>query len=358
MRHLSPPDMKVYVFLTFLTLLLSVGFGFSQGLNTIVIDPGHGGKDHGCSGDHSIEKHLTLDIAYKLKNRLNQQSPQINVKMTRTHDVFVPLEERCAYANKVEADLFISIHCNMIDVTSVNGTETYVLGENAERNIASLLQREQAYDDDSGQTYGDNLNYILAQAYHQQNLKESIQLASIIMNQMEQHTDLKRRQIKQANFKVLKGLYMPGVLVETGFLSNPSDESYLLSNKGQYAIADGINGGLQHYITHSLDYQVTPTTTTIVKQNVVTTSRTVPRQARYGIVIARTIGASANVLRPEWNNVPDYELYVSDNIYYHITGDFITRSEANEALKYLQKNGFKGAYIEDYQNLISFTKVN
>jgi N-acetylmuramoyl-L-alanine amidase len=356
--------MKVYVFLTFLTLLLSIGFGFSQGLNTIVIDPGHGGKDHGCSGDHSIEKHLTLDIAYKLKNRLNQQSPQIDVKMTRTHDVFVPLEERCAYANKVDADLFISIHCNQIDVTSVNGTETYVLGENAERNITSLLKREQAYDDDSGQTYGDNLNYILAQAYHQQNLKESIQLASIIMDQLEAHTTLKRRQIKQANFKVLKGLYMPGVLIETGFLSNHNDESYLLSNRGQYAIADGINGGLQHYMTHSLDYSIEPSTpvTSIVSttnyQSAVTSSRPAQRQERYGIVIARTIGAAANVSRPEWNNVTQYDLYIEEDTYYYIIGDFTSTREADETLRFLRQNGFRGAYIEDYQNLTTFAKVN
>lgn len=334
--------------------------GISQGINTIVIDPGHGGKDHGCSGDHSIEKHVTLDIAYKLKRTLNETLPHLTVEMTRRFDVFIPLERRCAFANKLDADLFISIHCNQIDIKSVNGTETFVLGETSDRDIKALLTREQTpYQGQPHSDYGEHLDYILAQAYHQQNLKESIQMASLVMEQISQKTDLKKRKIKQANFKVLKGLYMPGILIETGFLSNIADEDYLLSNRGQYHVAQAISGGVENYIKYNVDYHapqiVTNTTSQSSNEHTQTTS---PSKSKYGIIIATTIGEVANVNRPEWKYVTEYEIYKNGATYYHITGNYTDRSEAQESLIALQLYGFKGAYIHTTDQFKSYDKVN
>lgn len=106
-------------------------------IKTVVIDPGHGGHDPGCSGSHSKEKHLALNIGLRLRHLLEQNYPDIEVIMTREKDVFIPLHKRAALANRNQADLFISIHCNyMPGSKATRGTETFVLGlHRAEENL-------------------------------------------------------------------------------------------------------------------------------------------------------------------------------------------------------------------------------
>lgn len=368
---------KLYVILTLLTIHLCNGLAISQSLNTIVIDPGHGGKDHGCSGDHSIEKHLTLDLAYKVKKVVEDNHPNLNVHLTRTHDVFVPLEERCAYANKVEADLFISLHCNQIDIKSVHGTETYVLGENADKAIIKTVQREQAtYANDQSITYDGNLDYIIAKSLQHQNLNESILLATMVMEAIENHTKLKRRNIKQANFRVLNGLYMPGILVETGFLSNPKDEAYIKTNEGQYAIANAMNQAIGQYIgNQDQSIQYSPTQFTSVSSKPLSTlqesalqqvenQKEIKRKTasqpnvNYGILIAKTVNSPANTSRLEWKGLSDYTVYRSDKTYHYIVGDYSLKSSAVKKLVELREVGFRGASVIPLDLIKSYVKVN
>lgn len=362
---------KLYVILTLLTIQLCNGFAFSQSLNTLVIDPGHGGKDHGCTGDHSIEKHLTLDMAYKVQRLIQKQDPSITIHLTRTHDVFVPLEERCAYANKLDADLFISIHCNQIDIKSVNGTETYVLGDNVDHQAANTLKREQStYTLDRSNDYDGNLDYILAQSLHHQNLKESIFLASLVMDAFAKTTDLKRRTIKQANFRVLSGLYMPGILVETGFISNHRDERYLLSNAGQYAVANALMDAVTQYRDYTSEsiavHEVTPHLATTAHTHTpkphATRAPIVSYQRRstvtYGVLIAKTVNTTANTQRAEWTQLPHYDIYQDDQSYHYIVGDYAQKNMALQKLVELREIGFRGASVIPLDVIKSFDKVN
>ncbi len=359
-----------------MTIQLFSGFVFSQSLNTLVIDPGHGGKDHGCTGHTSIEKHITLDIAYKLKRIIEEHGIDLDVHLTRTHDVFVPLEERCAYANKLDADLFISIHCNQIDIKSVNGTETYVLGEHIDQSTTLTLQREQStYAPHDADDYNGNLDYILARSLQHQNLKESILLASLVMDAFANTTELKRRTIKQANFRVLNGLYMPGILVETGFISNPHDEAYLLSNHGQYQVAYALRDAVTRYVDnqsteHTVKQSPPHLATTAPTQSRMTQSISAPQtqpvtasanskpQVHYGVLIAKTVNSQANTTRSEWQLLSEYGVYQDEQSYHYIVGDYTLKANALQKLVELREMGFNGASVISLDLMKSYDKVN
>lgn len=217
-------------------------------IKTVVIDAGHGGHDPGCLGGNSREKHLALGIAKKVAKAFAKQYPNLNVIMTRDKDVFIPLHERAAIANRNSADLFISIHCNYMPKRSdVVGTETYVMGlHTAEHNLevakrendAILLETdyEQNYDYDPNSTEG----HIMLSMFQNAFLEQSILFAEKVEEKFKIEANRNSRGVKQAGFVVLKETAMPSVLVETGFLSSAEEERYLKSEQGQWVIADAI----------------------------------------------------------------------------------------------------------------------
>ncbi len=219
-------------------------------LKTVVIDAGHGGRDPGCSGADSKEKEITLAIAKNLAFLIRDQYPELKIVMTRDDDTFIPLHERAAMANRAQADLFISIHCNTMPpspkAAGIYGTETYVMGlhtaghnlEVAKRENASILlesdyQQHYDYDPDSPE------GHILLSMFQNAYLDQSIRLAEIVEQQFEQ-SGRKSRGVKQAGFVVLKSTAMPSILIESGFLSNTSEESFLRQSAGQQQIARAI----------------------------------------------------------------------------------------------------------------------
>lgn len=217
-------------------------------IKTVVIDAGHGGHDPGCSGGNSREKHLALGIAKKVAQAFSTNYPELRVILTRDEDVFIPLYERAAIANRNNADLFISIHCNYMPKRSdVVGTETYVMGlHTAEHNLdvakrendAILLETnyEQNYDYDPNSPEG----HIMLSMFQNAFLEQSILFAEIVEDKFAVEAKRRSRGVKQAGFVVLKETAMPSVLVETGFLSSAKEERYLKSEAGQWVIADAI----------------------------------------------------------------------------------------------------------------------
>ncbi len=220
----------------------------------VVIDPGHGGKDPGCHGAHAREKDIALGISKILAELLRQQYPEVEVLLTREEDVFVPLNERAALANKARADLFISIHCNYIrGSAATRGTETYVMGlHTAEENL-EVAKRENAVillEDNYREVYGFDPDspegHILLTMVQHAFLDQSIRFAQLV----EDHMAAARRRsrgVKQAGFVVLRQTTMPSVLVETGFLSNEAEEDFLLSREGQYTIARALAAAFGRY---------------------------------------------------------------------------------------------------------------
>ncbi len=229
----------------------------SHTIKTIVLDAGHGGKDDGCSGQHSKEKHLALDITLALGKTIEAAYPSINVIYTRTKDVFIPLHKRATIANRNKADLFISIHCNALGkkLAYISGTETFVMGtENSEHNSEvarreneailledNYLEQYQGFDPNSDE------GHIFQNIFQNAHLDRSILLAEKIEKYVTNSSKRKSRGVRQAAFVVLRQTTMPSVLVETGFLTNSKDEQYLLSKSGQQEMASAIFKAFSEY---------------------------------------------------------------------------------------------------------------
>lgn len=224
-------------------------------LKTIVIDAGHGGKDPGCLGKNHYEKDIALSIALEFGQLVERLLPDIKIIYTRKTDVFVPLIERAKIANKAGADLFISIHCNANLKKDRVGTETYVMGVNSSKSNLSVAMRENAVimkeanyrKNYKGFDPTSSVSHILLsnmQNIHQTN---SLLLASKIEKHFYKATKRHSRGVKQSGFWVLAQTGMPSILVETGFLTTPSEEKYLSSEAGQTYIASSLYRALRDY---------------------------------------------------------------------------------------------------------------
>ncbi len=215
----------------------------------VVVDAGHGGKDHGATGSRGVkEKDVVLKIANKLRDTL-AKNKNIKVIMTREDDTFLQLEERTAIANTVKADLFISVHANAHRMPSVQGISTYYLNttdDNYSRRLAQLENRasEQGMDD---------LQFILADLSMKTNVDSSYKLANSVQNSMvdsieKNYGHVRNLGVKSALFYVLLGAKMPSVLIETSFLTNPTEEKRLNSNNYQSLLANAITDGVYQFI--------------------------------------------------------------------------------------------------------------
>lgn len=229
-------------------------------IKTVVIDPGHGGHDSGCLGSSSKEKQIALEIALKLGDLISKKYPDVNVIYTRKTDEFIELHERAAIANRNHADLFICIHCNS-GAPAAFGAETYVMGLHKTEDNLSVAKRENAsvlYEKDYKQKYdGFDPNSpeanIIFSLYQNAYLTQSLKFASAVQRQFEEYAGRFNRGVKQAGFLVLYKTAMPSVLIETGFLTNKTDEKYLLSEKGQLATANSI---FRAFMAYKLDMEM------------------------------------------------------------------------------------------------------
>ncbi len=224
-------------------------------VQTVVIDAGHGGHDPGASGLQAKEKNINLAIALKLGNLIRHNMKDVHVIYTRDKDYFVELYRRAEIANKNKADLFICIHCNANNNHTVRGAETYVMGlhkSQANLNIAKLENASILLESDYQSTYNGfdpnaDESYIIFSLYQNSNLDQSSDLAAAIQTQLEGPHGGSVHGVRQAGFIVLYKTTMPSVLVETGYLSNPGEEEYLMSEKGQEHISWAIFKALKTY---------------------------------------------------------------------------------------------------------------
>jgi len=221
------------------------------GLNVrrIVIDPGHGGKDPGCFHKGGIkEKNIVLKLAKILAKKVEQRL-HCEAVLTRTKDVFMPLEKRTAFANVKKADLFISLHINAHKQANVYGLETYFLNIATDERAVMVAARENA----TSEKNLSDLQAILNDLMLNTKISESSRLAhevqkGMIENTGKRYKSVKDLGVKQAPFYVLIGAEMPAILVETGFITNPTERKRLLSDQYLNSIADGIVSGIEGYV--------------------------------------------------------------------------------------------------------------
>jgi N-acetylmuramoyl-L-alanine amidase len=218
------------------------------GIRTIVIDPGHGGKDVGASGPNGLqEKEATLEISRKLAAALASKLGA-RVILTREDDSPVSLDQRTAIANQYKADLFLSVHMNAAPVRTAHGSEVYFLSLEASDELArKAAEAENAAS--SAHNEQSDLKLILWDLAQNEHLQESNQFALRIQEEMNALAGIQNRGVKQAPFKVLVGATMPAALVEVAFISNPDEEAKLRDEKFQNSVVEALTKAIQRYKT-------------------------------------------------------------------------------------------------------------
>ena len=236
----------------------------SMRLRTVVIDPGHGGKDAGCvSRDQkTYEKNIALDIAKRLAQKISASYPDVNVKMTRSDDHFVELENRAVFANKANAQLFISVHVNAVDgSTTANGYSIHCLGQSKKKGNdlysknLDLVKRENSViklEKNYAATYqgfdpDDPSSSIIFSLMQNAHLGQSLEFAADVAQAMEGGPIKTNRGVSQDPFWVLWRTAMPAVLIEVGFMTNPQDLAVLRSEVGRDQIAQNIYKAFRIY---------------------------------------------------------------------------------------------------------------
>ncbi len=219
----------------------------------ILVDAGHGGEDYGAIGkSNSREKDVNLAIAKKLVTTINQ-NPDLTAVLTRSGDYYIPLTKRITIAQREKATMFISIHADSVESTSAKGGSIYTLSEkgNNSQLAKQLEQSENSVDQFGGvETVIDSdqfLKNILTDFSRKDRDIQSQQLANEILNQLKKIGPVHKKEPQKANFVVLKTPAIPSVLVETAFISNPTQEKRLINSKQQQKIANSIYQGIIDY---------------------------------------------------------------------------------------------------------------
>jgi N-acetylmuramoyl-L-alanine amidase len=349
-------------FLTFLFILifsLKLSAQNGNGFDKIVLDAGHGGYDKGAIGKNSFEKDLTLAITLKAGKLIQDSLPGIRVIYTRKNDVFVELHKRAAIANESKADLFISVHCNSNLSPKPFGAETYVMGlhktsenlEVAKTENAAILMEENYLNQYDGFDPSLDEDYITLNMFQSAHIEQSLDFSQIAQNKMMKVAGMHDRGVKQAGFVVLYLTTMPGILLETGFISNPAEEKFLLDPVNQDKIALAILEAVK-------DYKFTfekPLPTII--EPVFTETKIVENTTE---TIFRIGFASFTKLRPlndpEFKHLPDVKYFYENGSYLYTFGAGLSKDDALSIYnlvsenKWISKKYLKNAEIITFEN--------
>ncbi len=226
----------------------------SERLITIAIDAGHGGEDPGARGRKgTLEKDVTLEIAKKLKDRIDNE-PNMRAVLTRDGDFFIPLHVRVEKARRIRADLFVSIHADAFIKPSANGSSVFALSERGATSVAARWLAKQENDADliGGVNLGIKDPYLkqtLLDLSQTASINDSLKLGKAVLNEMGSINRLHKSYVEQAGFAVLKAPDIPSILIETAFISNPDEEKKLKNPAHQNKMADAIFTGIKRYFS-------------------------------------------------------------------------------------------------------------
>jgi N-acetylmuramoyl-L-alanine amidase len=396
MKLVTVPKTTLSIFSSCVLLLLTSSFDsgeLSKGdegqkpiVRTVVIDPGHGGKDPGCSGRSAIEKEVALSISLKLGELITAHYPDVKVIYTRSTDVFVPLDERAQIANKAQADLFISIHCNYIPKRNhAQGSETYVMGlhraddnlDVAKRENASILMEDDYIQKYDGYDPNSPEGHIILSMYQNAHLDQSILFADFVEKQFIQGLARKSRGVKQAGFVVLRNTTMPSVLIETGFLSHDNDESYLDDPENQVSMAQAIFNAFSSYKvlmegnTLEADEPLASVNATEIPVQVKEQSVISPKKEEVVMPKSEEIVQKPAAIQPgavtfyvqlaasrtplasqaaPWKGVGNVEAKKENGYYKYLAGPFTESGQANALLNELRSGCCKDAFVVAYRD--------
>jgi N-acetylmuramoyl-L-alanine amidase len=351
----------------------------------VTLDAGHGDHDYGAIYNGHIEKKIALAVVLKV-GKILEKNPSFDVIYTRKTDVFIGLIERANIANRADANIFVSIHCNANKNTAADGCETYVMGLNKNASNLEAAKRENeviSLEKDYKQKYEgfdpNNPETMIGMTLMQEEyLDNSIALAGNIQNAFIDELGKKSRGVKQAPFMVLHKAYMPRVLIEMGFISNPAEGEKLDSEEGQNEIAQSIANAIlsykkEYYGSSDGDAIVKPSQKMAVeKQITVIDTPSKPKSAlklneikklapkeevsfetTSGTVFKVQISASSKKqeLSPNnFNGLKNISMVSENNLYKYMFGNTSSYDEAKKLLQEAKSKGFSSAFLIAFKN--------
>lgn len=229
---------------------------------TVVIDPGHGGHDPGAVGPGGLfEKDVVLDISLMMREIMQREYPFYEVVLTRDRDVFIPLDRRAVIANRINADIFVSVHTNASYNRLARGIETYLLNWTDDEEAMKVAARENNMSLERMRRAQNELGFILASLARESKRDESIRLAgyiqrSLVSTVQSRYPEVADRGVRQALFYVLLDAEMPSALVEVGFISNREEERLLENRAYREKLARSIVSGIHSYLTSVPEHRV------------------------------------------------------------------------------------------------------
>ncbi|MBF0695637.1 MAG: N-acetylmuramoyl-L-alanine amidase [Flavobacterium sp.] len=367
---------KALFLLTF--FCLSTGIFAQSNKFRVALDAGHGAKDFGAVYNGVIEKNIALSVALKVGKILEAHN-DIEVIYTRKTDVFIDLIERANIANRADAHVFVSIHCNANKNTAAYGTETYVMGMSknasnleAAKRENSVLTLEKDYKEKYGGFDPNSPETLIGMTLMQEEyLENSISLATKIQDIFTDALHKRSRGVKQAPFMVLHKAYMPRVLIETGFISNPAEGAYLDSEVGQNeiskAIADAIISYKKEYFGSGSN-QVASTTSTRPSQRVpdkpaapvvdeeevvVKTPPVAKTPVKAGTVFKVQLAASStklDLIPSNFNGLNSISMTSAGDQYRYMYGEADSYDEAKRLLQEAKGRGYNSAFVVAFRD--------
>ena len=354
-------NVKLIFFL--FVFIISSNLSFSQvnsnKIKTIVIDPGHGGKDSGTMGTKRFkiyEKHVALAVSLKLGKYISEAFPEIDVIYTRSSDVFLELNERTEIANNANADLFISIHCDGFTNPKPSGASVFVMGMSKLKANMDVAMRENAaiYLEDNYQQKYEGFDpkspesYIVFSLMQNTYLNQSLKIAEEVENQFATRANRKSRGVKQAPFYVISRTNMPSILVECGFLTNPKEEEFLHSDIGQDYIASAI---FRAFRTYKENIEIEENNLINKKQSIsnstnndtiVVKENKKEKTLLYKVQIGTFLKSMSN--QDQFIELKAEEEKINGTYKYYVLAGS-NKDDADKLKDYLREIGFKGAFI-------------
>ena len=325
----------------------------------VVLDAGHGGHDSGNTGNGFLEKKIALQTSLQIGNYLKNNS-NIKVIYTRNKDRFVKLRERAAIANRSDADLFISIHCDAFTSPKVYGAGTFVLGLHRNADNLRIAQKEnsvifleenyrsnyEGFDPNNPESV---ISLVLMQETY---LEQSIEAANTIQKSFVKNLNRKDRTVKQAGFQVLRETYMPSVLVELGFLTNKKEGTYLNSKAGQKEMSETIAKGIINY-RNNLISSVFKEKQILTEFDQIQKNKIINKKNYTDIVFKIQLLASSkskSIRKSNFKNLNNVSKSKDGKIYKYYYGRVKTYNEAKKLKIKAEQAGFKDAFIVAFEN--------
>ena len=338
-------------------------------IKTIVIDPGHGGKDSGTMGTKRFkiyEKHVALAVSLKLGKYISDAFPEVEVIYTRDSDFFLELNERTEIANKANADLFISIHCDGFTNPKPSGASVFVMGMSKLKANMDVAMRENSaiYLEDNYKKKYDGFDpkspesYIVFSLMQNTYLNQSLKIAEQVETQFSTRANRKSRGVKQAPFYVISRTNMPSILIECGFLTNPKEEEFLHSEIGQDYIASAIFRAFRSYkesveieepkIKDTIKSDVKINNEVEKKIKVIADAK---QESDLNLLFKIQIGTYLKSMldQKEFVNLNAEEVKINGTFKYFVSSGN-DKKEADNLRNHLREKGFNGAFVVAFLN--------